>query len=90
MSHRPEEDNYSRSRNARQVISGADVRPPSPQSNVYAAADGLFSDSQRYYLMVLGGLLIVGVLLWLIFSMGVASIFFFLLALALIFGWLVF
>jgi len=42
------------------------------------------------YAAALGVLLILGVLLWLVFGMGVASIIFFLLALGLLGGWLAF
>ncbi len=90
MSNRPDDDRLARARQARQVLSGSEVRPPSTQSNVYAAASGLFTSSQRTYLISLGVLIVLGLLLWLIFSMGVASIIFFLLALTLIAGWLVF
>jgi hypothetical protein len=42
------------------------------------------------YAAALGGLLALGLLLWLVFGMGVASIIFFLLALGLLGGWLAF
>lgn len=90
MSHRPDDDRLARARQARQVLSGADIRPPSAHSNVYAAANGVFTQSQRTYLASLAVLLVLGLLLLLVFSMGVASIIFFLLALTLIAGWLVF
>ena len=90
MNTRPDDDRLARARQARQVISGTDVRPPSTQSGVYASAGGLFTQSQRTYLIALGVLLVFGVLLWLVFSMSVASVIFFLLALTLIAGWLVF
>jgi Flp pilus assembly protein TadB len=90
MSSRPDDDRLARARQARQVISGADIRPPTTPSGVYAPAGGLFTQSQRTYLVSLGVLLILGILLWIVFSMGVASIIFFLLSLTLIAGWLVF
>ena len=90
MSYRPDDDRIARARQARQVISGSDIRPPSTHSGIYATAGGMFTQSQRTYLISLGVLLILGVLLWAVFSMGVASIIFFLLALSLIAGWLVF
>jgi Flp pilus assembly protein TadB len=89
MSSRIDEDRVARARHARQVISGADVRPPSGAASVYANS-GPFTQSQRTYAISLLGLLALGVLLLVFFSMGVASIIFFLLALALIAGWLVF
>jgi hypothetical protein len=45
---------------------------------------------QLLYAASLGILLVLGLLLWLIFGMGVASIIFFLLALGLLGGWLAF
>jgi Flp pilus assembly protein TadB len=90
MSNRPDDDRLARARQARQVLSGSEVRPPSTSSNIYAAANGLFTSSQRTYLISLGVLIVLGLLLWIVFSMGVASIIFFLLALTLIAGWLVF
>jgi Flp pilus assembly protein TadB len=90
MSTRPDDDRYSRARQARQVISGSAVRPPATPSGVYTTSGGMFTQSQRTYLIALGVLLVFAVLLWLIFSMSVASVIFFLLALTLIAGWLVF
>ncbi len=90
MSTRPDDDRLARARHARQIVSGADVRPPSTRSGVYATAGGLFTQSQRTYLISVGVLLVFGVVLWLVFSMSVASVIFFLLSLTLIAGWLVF
>jgi Flp pilus assembly protein TadB len=89
MSSRLDDDRIARARQARQVISGAEVRPPSGPASVYANS-GPFTPSQRTYLISVLGLLVLGVLLLVVFSMGVASIIFFLLALTLIAGWLVF
>lgn len=90
MSQRRDDDRLTRARNARQVLSGADVRPPAPRVNVYTESHGLFTSSQRTYLYTAGGLLVFGALLWLVFSFSVASIIFLLLAFTLIAGWLVF
>lgn len=90
MGSRHDDDRLARARQARQVISGADVRPPATYSGIYAASSGLFSSSQRTYLIVVGVLLVLALLLWAVFGMGVASIVFFLLALMMIAGWLVF
>jgi len=86
----PEEDRAARARHARQVISGSDLRSSPSLSGVYTAGGGLLTQSQRTYLIAVAVLLVLGVILWLLFSMGVASIIFFLLALTLIAGWLVF
>jgi Flp pilus assembly protein TadB len=85
-----EERTNARARSARQVLSGSEVRPPSTQSSFYATSQGLFSSSQRTYLIAAGGLLVFGGLLWVLFGFSVASVIFFLLALTLIAGWLVF
>jgi hypothetical protein len=90
MSTRPDDDRYAKARQARQVISGSAVRPPTTPSGVYTSSAGLFTQSQRTYLIALAVLLVLAIGLLLIFSMGVASVIFFLLALTLIAGWLVF
>jgi Flp pilus assembly protein TadB len=90
VSQRRDEDRLAKARQARQVISGSDVRPPTTRSGVYTSSPELFTPSQRTYLIAIGALLLLGILLWLVFSMGVASVIFFLLALTLIAGWLVF
>jgi Flp pilus assembly protein TadB len=89
----PDDDRLQRSRQARQVIAGSDVRPPSSPtySPSYAVEpSGMFSPAQRNYLIAVAVLLILGVLLYVVFSFGIASIIFFLLALALLAGWVVF
>jgi hypothetical protein len=48
------------------------------------------TQSQRTYLITVGALFVLALLLWLVFSMSVASIIFFILSLLLIAGWLVF
>jgi hypothetical protein len=50
----------------------------------------MLTHSQTLYIASLGVLLLLGLLLWLVFGMGVASIMFFLLALGLLGGWLAF
>jgi Flp pilus assembly protein TadB len=90
MNNGPEQDKMNRIRQARQVIAGSDVRPPSTYASSYASNAGLITSSQRTYLITVGALLVLSVLLWLIFSMGVASVIFFILSLLLIAGWLVF
>lgn len=90
MSQRRDDDRLARARTARQVLSGADVRAPAPRTSIYAGTQGLFSSSQRTYLITAGALLVFGLLLWLLFSFSVASVIFFLLSVTLIAGWLVF
>ena len=90
MNNRPDQDKMNRIRQARQVIAGSEVRPPANYASSYASQAGIITPSQRTYLMVVGALLVLAVLLWLIFSMSVASVIFFILALLLIAGWLVF
>lgn len=97
MKNSPDDDRLQRARQARQVISGSDIRPPvpptySPSSSLSAHAQpgGMFTLAQRNYLIAVGVLLVLGVLLNLVFSFSIASIIFFLLALALLAGWIVF
>lgn len=90
MNNRPDQDKLNRVRQARQVIAGSEVRPPAPLSSSYASNAGFITPSQRTYLIAVGVLAVLAVLLWLVFSMSVASIIFFILALLLIAGWLVF
>jgi hypothetical protein len=88
----PDEDARQRSARARQVISGGDIRPPAPYSQRYIAyeQEGPLSSPQWIYLGILAALLALAIILYLVFGGGVASVFFFLLALALFCGWFVF
>jgi len=74
---------------ARQVFAGGDLRPPENPLD-FGAPEGLVDSTQRTYLIVLMGLLLVAVLLFFIWGMGPASPIFFILALSLLAGWLVF
>ncbi|HET8524622.1 MAG TPA: hypothetical protein VFL82_15425 [Thermomicrobiales bacterium] len=75
---------------ARRVIAGSDVRPPSTLSSNYLPTEGGLTSPQRTYFIAVAVLLVISIVIWLVFSLGVASIFFFLLALTLIAGWLIF
>jgi hypothetical protein len=83
-------DRVNRSRHARQILSGAEIRPPTRISGSYPVSSNVLTQPQQMYAVALGILLVLGILLWLIFGMGVASIIFFLLALGLLGGWLAF
>jgi Flp pilus assembly protein TadB len=87
---RPDQDRLRRSRQARQILSGAEVRPPSRSFGSYPAPTTMLTQPQMLYGAALAVLLVLGLLLWLVFGMGVASIIFFLLALGLLGGWLAF
>lgn len=87
---RPDEERVERSRQARQILSGAEIERPTRLSSSWASPSSPVSDSQRTYLISLGILLLVGLILSVAVGFGVASIFFFLLALGLIGGWLAF
>lgn len=89
-SPQPDQARVEKSRQARQILSGAEVRPPARTGSAYPASETALTQSQMIYAVSLGILLALAVLLWLIFGMGVASIFFFLLALGLLGGWLAF
>jgi hypothetical protein len=86
----PENDRSARARQARQVIAGPDVRPPARLSSTYLPEEGGITPPQRTYFIALIVLLVIAVALYAFFGMGVASVIFFLLALTLIAGWLVF
>lgn len=87
---RPDPEKLARSRQARQILSGAEIRPPTRLSSSYTVSSNTFTQPQLMYAVALGILLMLGLLLWLIFGLGVASIIFFLLALGLLGGWLAF
>lgn len=74
---------------ARQVFAGSDLRAPENPLD-FGAPDGLIDSTQRTYLIVLFGLLLLAIILFFSFGMGPASPLFFILALCLIAGWLVF
>lgn len=98
MSSSFDDDAKRRASRARQVISGSDIRPPSQASYPGAASqryvayeeEGPMSSPQWIYLGILAALLALAIILYLIFGGGVASVSFFLLALALFCGWFVF
>jgi Flp pilus assembly protein TadB len=91
-SYRPnaDADRLQRSRQARQILSGAEIRPPDRTGPGFANSETTLTQPQMVYAVALGILLALGLLLWLIVGLGVASIFFFLLALGLLGGWLAF
>jgi len=83
-------DPKQRARHSRQILSGADIRPPARSGSSYPSSNAVLTQSQFTYAAALGVLLALGLVLWLIFGMGVASIIFFLLALGLLGGFLAF
>lgn len=86
----PDADRVRRSRQARQILSGAEIRPPARVASSYPVSKAILTQPQLMYAAALGILLVLALVLWLIFGMGVASIIFFLLALGLLGGWLAF
>jgi Flp pilus assembly protein TadB len=90
MSDTEEQENQrERIRQARQVLAGDTIRP-SPDPWVLGSDAVPLSSLQRNYLVTLIILLLLGVILAWIISLGVASIILFVLALGLIAAWLVF
>ena len=86
------EDNESqeaRIRQARQVLAGDAIRP-SPDPWVLGSDAVPLSPLQRNYLITLVILLMLGVILAWVTSLGIASIVLFVLALGLLASWLVF
>ena len=92
MGRSPIDESRARSTRARQVISGEDLRTQAPFSSRTVAyeEEGAFSSPQWIYLGILVALFALAIILYLVTSGGVASIFFFLLALGLFAGWFVF
>ncbi len=84
-----QENQRERIRQARQVLAGDTIRP-SPDPWVLGSDAVPLSSLQRNYLITLIILLLLGVILAWIISLGVASIILFVLALGLIAAWLVF
>ncbi len=92
MRNYPNDDTRARARRARQVISGEDLRSHAPLStrSVAYEEEGAFSSPQWIYLGILVALIALAVILYLVTGGGVASVFFFLLSLALFAGWFMF
>jgi hypothetical protein len=89
VSTRDDDERLARARRARQVLAGQELRAPE-HSLDYGAGEGLIDTTQRTYLVVLAALLLVALLLYAIWGLGPASPILFILALALLAGWLVF
>lgn len=87
--HDENEYQSQRIRQARQVLAGDAIRP-SPDPWVMGSEAVPLSPLQRNYLITLIVLLLLGVLLTFVISLGVASIVLAVLALGLIAAWLVF
>ena len=87
---RSDDDRVERSKQARQILSGAEIERPTRLSSSWAAPSASISESQRTYLISMLVLLAIGLVLAFTVGFGIASIFFFLLALGLIGGWLAF
>jgi Flp pilus assembly protein TadB len=84
-----EEERAARIRQARQVLSGNQVQAPRHPLD-FGRSDGLINPAQRLYLMVLGGLLILALVLYFIWGLGIASPVLALMALVLLAGWVIF
>src|SRR5688500_11666023 len=72
----PDRDGVARARHARQILSAAEIRPPTRISSSYPVSSNVLTQPQLMYAAALGILLMLGLLLWLIFGLGVASIIF--------------
>jgi len=89
VSTQRDDERLAQARRARQVLAGQDLRAPEHPLD-FGEPDGLIDATQRTYLIVLAGLLLIALLLYVIWGLGPASPILFILALALIAGWLVF
>ena len=83
-----DEERAARIRQARQVLAGPDLQPP--HEPFAFEREGVLDPIARRYLLVVGTLAIISLGLFAIWGMGPASAVLFLLALALLGGWLVF
>jgi Flp pilus assembly protein TadB len=83
-----DEERAARIRQARQVLAGNELQPPH-EPWAFEPEGALDPIAQRY-LLVVGALALVSLILFLVWGMGPASAVLFLLALALVAGWLVF
>ncbi len=88
MEHQIDEERLARIRQARQVLAGSDVYAPDEPAD-QGGDNGLFDPLQLRYLLGLGVLLVIGLLLLIVSSLA-ASIVLFVLALALLAGWVIF
>ena len=87
---RPDQTGSRQPQHPRQIVSGADISPPNRSLGSYPAPTPVLTQPQMLYGAALAVLLVLGLVLWLLFGMGVASIIFFLFALGLLGGWLAF
>lgn len=89
MSQKQDKDRVTLIRGARQVLAGDMIRP-SPDPWATHTGTFPFSPLQRNYLLVLLALLVIGIVLSIVTTLGIATIAYFLLALGLLAGWLIF
>ncbi|MBA3337222.1 MAG: hypothetical protein H0T49_06625 [Chloroflexia bacterium] len=85
----PDDDRTERIRQARQVLAGSELRSPREPMSV-RAHEGPISIEQRNYLIALGVLLLLAIVIYALAGLGIASAVFFILAIGLIAGWLIF
>lgn len=88
MDDRLDEERAARIRAARQVLAGTEIQPPDDPWR-FGHAEPPVGPAQFAYLVALVGLLVIGLVLWAVTSLLVASPVFFVLALGLLVGWLV-
>ncbi len=86
MDDQLDDERTARIRAARQVLAGTDIQAPDDPLR-FGQQHGLLDPGLIGYLVVLISLLVVALLLLAFAGMGVASVVFFLLALALLAGW---
>lgn len=89
MSQPLENDRAARSRQARQVLAGSDLRAPQHPLD-FTPEEGMVNPTQRAYLALLLGLLLIALFLFLVWGLDVASPILFVLAFALLAGWVIF
>ena len=79
----------SRAPRARQVLGGNEIDPQQHPLDL-GPSEGVINRTQMTYLIVLAALVLISIILFFVFSPGVASPVLFVLALALFVGWIIF
>lgn len=90
MSSQPtEEERAARIRQARQVLAGNEVQAPRHPLD-FGQPEGVINPTQRIYLLLLAGLLVVALVLYFIWGLGIASPVLVIMAVVLLAGWVIF
>lgn len=84
-----EEERAARIRQARQVLAGNEVQAPRHPLD-FGQPEGVVNPTQRIYLLLLAGLLVVALVIYFIWGLGIASPVLAIMAVVLLAGWVIF